>query len=476
MAGRLRVTPNDANAFRTEYLNTLALQSKINDLNLQANLLYKKTGMTPTQPTDTRLTIEKMADVEGLKQQVRSGLKDIADGQQSQAIVQELTPEELVFVSQHMPQIILEIRPKYRYGILAPIFLKYLQTLMAKDTTMLALDNRIPVAAPPPDIVAAVGVHDRIDQVAALHESTQELLNALDIKRENLRLYPNQSRGDPNATADEVEDSIDSLQKRISIIHDALPPIEVFTKIENLPITEKYNAYDLLNKYFRYAPNPADMIVVAKFIMDHADDPAVGYVEWCNKLDNYNMTELPTFLSEIPDLLKLTTQYGAVRHHVAPVENFEKLIGVRNTAGAAATMFTPNERVEKFLHKGLTHVPTEEEHEALVRSLRTRQFTDQMQSVQQQLVNSYHGSDEYVRGRDKMGVFDNVREEIKLIGRYFGGELTVENFRPTGVKTKWSMKIAKKDMISTLRNMHKFLEPVYRSYDVYGPTIGDKGL
>ena len=476
MAGRLRVTPNDANAFRTEYMNTLALQSKINDLNLQANLLYRKTGMTPTQPTDTRLTIEKMADVEGLKQQVRSGLKDIADGQQSQAIVQELTTEELVFVSQHMPQIILEIRPKYRYGILAPIFLKYLQTLMAKDATMLALDNRIPVAASPPDIVADVGLNDRLDQVVALHDSIQVLLGAIDRKRENLRQYPNQSHPNPNATAAEVEDSLDELQKRLDIIRNALPTIEVFTKIEHLPISQKKDVYDTLSRYFRYSPDPLVMRVLSVFIMDHADDPAVGYDEWCTKLDDYNTTELQTFLAEIPDLLKLNTQFGAVRTNVAPVENFEKLIGVRNTSDAAETMFTKDERVEKFLHKGLTHVPTQEEHEALVRSLQTRKFTTQMRSVQKDLINSYHGSDEYALGKDKMGVFDNVREEIKLIGRYFGGELTVENFRSTGVKTKWSMKIAKKDMISTLRNMHTFLMPVYRAYSVYEQTIGAKGL
>jgi hypothetical protein len=90
MSGFPNKKPTDASKFRQNYLANLALEAKNNEMNFQANKIFKKTGQTPTQVLDTRTTTEKLADVERLKVEIRSELKEIADGQQADAIVQML--------------------------------------------------------------------------------------------------------------------------------------------------------------------------------------------------------------------------------------------------------------------------------------------------------------------------------------------------------------------------------------------------
>jgi hypothetical protein len=130
MSGFPTINPTDASKFRQNYLANLALQAQLNDMNLQANKVYKKTGQTPSQVTDTRLTAEKLADVERLKIDVRSQLTQIADGQQADSIVQQLSPEALRYTAQHIIEIINEIKPKYKLGVIAEIFIPYINKRM----------------------------------------------------------------------------------------------------------------------------------------------------------------------------------------------------------------------------------------------------------------------------------------------------------------------------------------------------------
>jgi hypothetical protein len=132
MSGQPNIYPNDASKFRQQYLANLALRANLDDKNLQANKIYKKTGMTPSQPTDTRTTTEKLADVERLKIDVRSQLSQIADGQNADSIVNQLDPVQLTFLAQHIEEIVKDIKPKYRYGIEADIFVPYLDAYMDK--------------------------------------------------------------------------------------------------------------------------------------------------------------------------------------------------------------------------------------------------------------------------------------------------------------------------------------------------------
>lgn len=132
MSGYPMNFPTDAAKLRQNYLANLSLQANINDMNLQANKIFKKTGQTPTQPTDNRTTSEKLADIERLKIDVRGELSKVADGSQAAEIVQALNPGELEFLAQHIDQIVNDIKPKYKYGVLADIFIPYLRAYMQK--------------------------------------------------------------------------------------------------------------------------------------------------------------------------------------------------------------------------------------------------------------------------------------------------------------------------------------------------------
>ena len=124
--------PSDASKLRQNYLANLSLEANINDMNLQANKIFKKTGQTPTQPTDSRTTAEKLADIERLKIEVRGELTPIADGTQADAIVQALQPNELQFLAQHIEEIVRIIKPKYKYGVLSDVFVTFLRAYIAK--------------------------------------------------------------------------------------------------------------------------------------------------------------------------------------------------------------------------------------------------------------------------------------------------------------------------------------------------------
>ena len=96
MSGQPNRNPTDPAKFRQQYLANLALEANINDKNLQANMIYKKTGEVPSQMTDNRTTAKKLEDLERLKIDVRSELSDIADGDNANTIVQNLTPQATV--------------------------------------------------------------------------------------------------------------------------------------------------------------------------------------------------------------------------------------------------------------------------------------------------------------------------------------------------------------------------------------------
>jgi hypothetical protein len=134
MSGKPLINPSDASKYRQQYLATLALQANINDANLQANKIYKRTGQTPTQPTDMRLTSEKLADIERLKIEVRAQLSSIMDGQDAQATIASLPTEALQFVAQNINQIVKEIKPKYQLGIPATAFEVWLNNYMRKSS------------------------------------------------------------------------------------------------------------------------------------------------------------------------------------------------------------------------------------------------------------------------------------------------------------------------------------------------------
>jgi hypothetical protein len=132
MSGQRKRNPTDASKFRQTYLANLALEANINDRNLQANKIFKKTGVAPNQLTDQRTTAEKLADVERLKIDLRSQLGQIMDGENANAFVEATNVGDLTFLAQHIEEIVKDIKPKYKYGITADIFARYLDSYIQR--------------------------------------------------------------------------------------------------------------------------------------------------------------------------------------------------------------------------------------------------------------------------------------------------------------------------------------------------------
>lgn len=129
MSGQPNLYPSDAIKYRGQYMANLNLQARNDDINLQANKIFKKTGQTPSQPTDTRSTTDKLADVERLKIDLRASLAQIADGQEAQAIVNHIAQNAglLEFVAQHIDEILNMSKGKWKYGVKADVFIPFVE-------------------------------------------------------------------------------------------------------------------------------------------------------------------------------------------------------------------------------------------------------------------------------------------------------------------------------------------------------------
>jgi hypothetical protein len=131
MSGQPVRTPLDASKFRNEYMATLGLQASINDANYQANKVYTRTG-APSQPTDTRTTTEKLADLYRLRIEIRSMLGDIMSGDEAQKVVDGLDDAEAQFLAQQIQTIVEYLKPRFKLGVPAEVFNQYFQRYMRK--------------------------------------------------------------------------------------------------------------------------------------------------------------------------------------------------------------------------------------------------------------------------------------------------------------------------------------------------------
>jgi hypothetical protein len=132
MSGQPYKTKLDMVTTRKAYLANLNLRAELDDKNLQANKTYIRTGQLPVEPTDTRTLTEKLGDVQRLKIDLRNQLLDITDGLEANAIVQSLNSDQLIFLSQNFGPISEQMKQNYSLGVLAPIFVDYLNRYISK--------------------------------------------------------------------------------------------------------------------------------------------------------------------------------------------------------------------------------------------------------------------------------------------------------------------------------------------------------
>jgi hypothetical protein len=124
MSGYPLKTPYDGDIKRKKYVQELELRARLDDENLQANKLYKRTGAIATPP-DNRTTSEKLADTFRLRIDIRSKLGQLMSGDEAQKVVNKLDQEQLVFLAGRIDKYIAELKPKYALGMPYQVFMSY---------------------------------------------------------------------------------------------------------------------------------------------------------------------------------------------------------------------------------------------------------------------------------------------------------------------------------------------------------------
>lgn len=133
------IYPLDSAKYREQYLSNLRLQASNDQKNLNANVIFKQTGRTPTQLTDMRTTTEKFADIEGLRVEVRSALQSsgILNGVGANEVSVQLSPAELQYFVQFKDFLIKEFKGR---NVPSPVFIAYLQRQYEKQQKTKGVD------------------------------------------------------------------------------------------------------------------------------------------------------------------------------------------------------------------------------------------------------------------------------------------------------------------------------------------------
>jgi len=227
MSGQPNQTPLDASKFRQAYMSNLNLRIALDDKNLQANKTYNRTGQLPVEPSDFRTTEEKLADVLTLRRDVRSQLGKIADGMNANKISVELTPAELVFYFQQSPTINQLIKERYSKGVIADIFIPFLQKYMA-------------------DTLANKGVASGLQQVSApnLLLSGENIARALATQPDYLGLL------------ESYMDTGINISRPLTEAINVLPPADLFQRINAVEdANERFTLLEEATNYLKDLPS-----------------------------------------------------------------------------------------------------------------------------------------------------------------------------------------------------------------------------
>lgn len=132
MSGQPLKNPMDASKFRREYMNQLALRADLDDFNLQANKVFKRTGQK-NELQDYRTPAEKLRDLEGIKRIVRGKLQTIMSSSTASEVIEQIDSGDLVFLSQNIDAMLDTLKKMYSVGITdAEQFLSFYSKYMKK--------------------------------------------------------------------------------------------------------------------------------------------------------------------------------------------------------------------------------------------------------------------------------------------------------------------------------------------------------
>lgn len=151
MSGQPYRYAKDIENFRDNYMEALGLRANLDDMNLQANKIYKATGTIPPKSTemiDGRTTAEILMDTEKLKLSLYSELKPICTPQMATLVVQRVTNSPLnadgsflVWFAQNVTELVSNLKKKYKFGIAgndndAEQMVLFLQNIYSKTRDM----------------------------------------------------------------------------------------------------------------------------------------------------------------------------------------------------------------------------------------------------------------------------------------------------------------------------------------------------
>lgn len=129
-----RKNPTDQAKYVANYMANLALQASNNQKNLNANMIFKQTGISPSAaaPKDLRTTTEKASDRASMIIEVRNFLTSTKIGTISSAngVAQELTNDELIFVIRYKQFIERDFKSR---DAPTPVIINYIRKLLARE-------------------------------------------------------------------------------------------------------------------------------------------------------------------------------------------------------------------------------------------------------------------------------------------------------------------------------------------------------
>ena len=230
MSGQPLTKPNDAQKFREQYLANLEIRARLDDINLQANKKYLRTGSLPVEVNDYRTTEEKLRDKQYISIRVNSALKEIMTGNNAQRTIAQLTANEREFYSQAYEAVNSIIRPQYKLGVLAEIFVPFLRKYMADSQNYEFLRRGL----------------QQTQGTGVLLNGANQLMNEDDLR--DLELVLNQMNG--------AEQALDTIQR----LKEVLPPRDIYDKVASIdnPIV-KSSMTQLLNLALQEIPSKASL-------------------------------------------------------------------------------------------------------------------------------------------------------------------------------------------------------------------------
>ena len=236
MSGQPLQNPLDADKFRREYLSNLKIRSELDDINLQANKVYKRTGQK-NELQDYRTASEKIADREEVKRRVRGELQKVMSSQIASEVISIIDDNDMVFLAQNLETMIPSLKKMYSVGIteadqFLDYFNRYAEKIRRTGGVELGLQQRTGQ-----DILLSLDILNRqaVDR-RQIDEITEILENADFIGRRNqeriagelrmVNLFLNELQGDiteilrnagaydPNVIAD-IQTIVDNISKNL---------------------------------------------------------------------------------------------------------------------------------------------------------------------------------------------------------------------------------------------------------------------